>query len=72
MFFLRSPKRRRQPPHRRTLLGDPEIAKNDKIDKIHASKIQGHVFSEIAEAPQAITTSRTVLGDPETDKNVIV
>ena len=68
MFFLRSPKRRRQPPHRRTLLGDPEIAKNDKIDKMHASKIQGRVFSEVAEAPQAATTQTHRAGRPETVK----
>ena len=30
--------------------------KNDKIHKIHAPKIQGRVFSEGAEAPQAAAT----------------
>ena len=37
--------------------------KIDKIHKIHAPKIQGRVFSEVAEAPQAATTSRTARGD---------
>ena len=36
--------------------------KIDKIHKIHAPKIQGRVFSEVAEAPQAATTSRTARG----------
>ena len=31
VFFLRSPKRRRQPPHRRTLLGDPETGHLDEM-----------------------------------------
>ena len=30
--------------------------KIDKIHKIHAPKIQGRVFSEVAEAPQAAAT----------------
>ena len=47
--------------------GTLESTKIDKIHKIHAPKIQGRVFFE-AGAPQAITTSRTVLGDPETGK----
>ena len=42
--------------------------KINNIHKIHAPKIQGRVFSEVAEAPQADTTRRTVLGDPETGK----
>ena len=39
----------------------------DKIHKIlvHAPKIQGRVFSEVAEAPQAATTSRTARGGPK-------
>ena len=45
---------------------DKKLHKSTKIDKIHAPKIQGRVFSEVAEAPQAATTSRTVLGDPKT------
>ena len=40
----------------------------DKIHKIHAPKFQGVFFSEVAEAPQAAATRRTVLGDPETAK----
>ena len=36
----------------------------DKIHKMHAPNIQGVFFSEVTEAPQAITTSRTVLGGP--------
>ena len=35
VFFLRSPKRRRQPPHRRTLLGDPETGKKGKFPPIY-------------------------------------
>ena len=37
--------------------------KIDNIHKIHAPKIQGRVFSEVAEAPQAATTSRTARGE---------
>ena len=40
-----------------------------KLTKVDTcSKVAGRVFSEPAEAPQAITTRRTVLGDPETAK----
>ena len=46
-------------------LVDPKI---DKIHKIHAPKFQGVFFAEVAEAPQAAATRRTVLGDPETAK----
>ena len=50
--------------------GSLKSAKIYKIHKIHAPTIQGRVFSEPAEAPQAITNSRTVLGgwNPETGK----
>ena len=49
------------------------ILKSMKIDKIHnmhAPKFQGRVFSEVAEAPQAAPTRRTLVGDPETGKQV--
>ena len=48
------------------------ILKSMKIDKIHnmhAPKFQGRVFSEVAEAPQAAPTRRTLVGDPEIVKN---
>ena len=69
VFFLREPKRRRQLRHSRKGLGGPEIVKNDKIPKIHTLKIQGRVFSEGAEAPQAARHSRKGLGGPEIVKN---
>ncbi len=51
-------------------LVDPKIDKNRQNPQDTCSKIPGRVFSEVAEAPQAITTSRTVLGDPETSKKI--
>ena len=48
--------------------GIQKLTKIDNIHKIHAPKIQGVFFPEAAEVPQAITTSRTVLVDPETSK----
>ena len=42
--------------------------KIDKSHKTHAQTNPGRVFSEVAEAPQAAATRRTVLGDPETAK----
>ena len=41
-----------------------------KIHKIHAPKIQGRVFSEVAEAPQAAPTPRTLVGDLKPVTNV--
>ena len=67
VFFVRKPKRRRQLRHSRKGLGGPEIVKNDKIRKIHTPKIQGRVFSEGAEAPQAAATQTQRAGNPETD-----
>ena len=46
--------------------GGPQIHEHRLNSQDTCSKIPGRVFSEGAEAPQAITTSRTVLGDPET------
>ena len=37
----------------------------DKIHNMHAPKFQGRVFSEVAEAPQAAPTRRTLVGEPE-------
>ncbi len=65
--FLREPKHRRQLRHSRKGLGGPEVVKNDKIRKIHTPQIQGRVFSEGAEAPQAAATQTQRAGDPETD-----
>jgi hypothetical protein len=66
VFFLRSPKRLRQPPHICTLLGDPkpttickivyQTLKINKTYQIHTPKIQGRIFSEIGEETQAATT----------------
>ena len=39
-----------------------KFKKIEKIHKRHAPKIQGRVFSEVAEAPQADTTHRTARG----------
>ena len=50
--------------------GDLKSTKNDKIHKIHAPKIQGRVFSEVAEAPQAAPTPRTLVGDLKPVTNV--
>ena len=47
---------------------DPKIDKNRQNPQDTCSKIPGRVFSEVAEAPQAAATRRTVLGDPETAK----
>ncbi len=38
------------------------------VHKIHVPKFQGHVFSKVGEAPQAAQHTRTLLGDPKTDK----
>ena len=64
VFFVRSPKRRRQLRHRRTGLGDPEIVKKLQIHKIHTPKFQGVFFSEVAEAPQAAATQTHRAGGP--------
>ena len=45
--------------------GTLKSMKIGKIHKIHAPKFQGRVFSEVAEAPQAAPTRRTLVGDPE-------
>ena len=52
--------RRLKSRHHKYKSRQPKIIKNeqqslkiDKIHKIHAPKIQGRVFSEVAEAPQA-------------------
>ena len=47
--------------------GPLKSLKNDKIHKIHTAKIQGRVFYEGAEAPQATATQTQRAGDPETD-----
>ena len=39
-----------------TTFGTPKSTKIDKIHKMHAPKFQGHVFFEVAEAPQAAAT----------------
>jgi len=51
--------------------GTLKSTKIDKIHKIHTPKFQGRVFSEVAEAPQAAATRRTLVGDPETGKQGI-
>ena len=38
--------------------GGLKLTTYDEIYNIHAQKIQGRHFSEVAEAPQAFTTSR--------------
>ena len=47
-------------------LVDPKINKSRQNPQDACSKIPGRVFPEVAEAPQAAATRRTVLGDPET------
>ena len=47
-------------------LVDPKIDKNRQNPQDTCSKIPGRDLSELAEAPQAAATRRTVLGDPET------
>ena len=44
--------------------------KETKQNKIHATKIQGRVFPEVAEAPQAAPTPRTLVGDLKPVTNV--
>ena len=41
-----------------------------KNSKVHAAKIQGRVFSEGSEAPQAAQHTHTLLGDPKTGKKI--
>ena len=43
---------------------EPEIDKNHPNPQDTCSKIPGRVFSEGAEPPEAITTSRTARGGP--------
>ena len=65
VFFLREPKRRRQLRHsRKGLGGGLKSLKNYKIHKIHTPKLQGRVFSEGAEAPQAAATQTQRAGGP--------
>ena len=47
-----------------------KINKNRQNPQDTCSKKSGRVFSEVAEAPQAAATRRTVLGDPETAKKM--
>ena len=49
---------------------DPKIDKHRQNPQDTCSKIPGRVFSEGAEPPEAITTSRTARGDFKTGKNV--
>ena len=42
-----------------------------EIHKRHAPKIQGRVFSEVAEAPQAAPTTRTLVGDLKPVTNIM-
>ena len=42
----------------------------NKIQRVHTPKIQGRVFSEGSEAPQAAQHTRTLLGDPKTGKTI--
>ena len=48
--------------------GGPKIHEHRLNPQDTCSQNPGRLFSEVPEAPQAITTSRTVLGDPETGK----
>ena len=75
LFFLRSSKRRRQQPHRHTLLRDPKTIPNPtkhmkkrRTTQGAYSKIPGRAFSEVGEAPQAAATQTQPAGraDPET------
>ena len=50
-------------------LVDPKIDKNRQNPQDTCSKIPGRVFSEGAEPPEAITTSRTARGDLKTGKH---
>ena len=71
VFFLNRPKRRRQLPPAAQCWGTLKLTRIDthrQHPQNTCPKIPGRAFSETAEAPQAITTSRTVLGDPETGK----
>ena len=52
-------------------LVDPKIDKHRQNPQDTCSKHPGRVFSEGAEPPEAITTSRTARGDLETGKNVV-
>ena len=51
-------------------LKSTEIKKHHKIQKLNATKFQGLVFSEVAEAPQAAPTPRTLVGDLKPVTNV--
>ena len=64
VFFLRSRSAAGSCDTAAKGLGGPENVKNDKIHKIHAPKIQGRVFSEGAEAPQAAATQTHRAGRP--------
>ena len=61
---LRSPLVLVAPPTDLSICWIPKSLKNDKIHKMHAPKIQGRVFSEVAEAPQAATTQTHRAGRP--------
>ena len=50
-------------------LVDPNIDKNRQNPQDTCSKITGRAFSEGAEPPEAITSSRTARGDLKTGKN---
>ena len=50
--------------------GEPEINKKRSNTQNTCFKILGRVFSEVAEAPQAAPTRRTLVGDPETGKQI--
>ena len=50
-------------------LVDHKIDKNRQNPQDTCSKIPGRVFSEGAEPPEAMTTSRTARGDLQTGKN---
>jgi hypothetical protein len=65
--FLRLAKRRR------LLIGHTKlrVRKINKIHKVHASKIQGRVFSEVAAAPKAAPRIRSLLGYPKAGKQII-
>ena len=48
-------------------LVDPKMDKHRQNPQDTCSKIPGRVFSEVAKAPQAAATRRTVLGDSGTN-----
>ena len=51
-------------------LVDPKIDKNQQHPQDTCSKNPGRDFSEGAEPPEAITTSRTAWGDLKTGKHI--